>query len=243
LVIKKSVVIKKSARASSEPDSARAPRGADLGEPTVLLLVRHGRTPLTEQRRMSGTGGADPGLSDAGRTDAAGAAALLAALGGPVSVVPDVATVDAIACSPLRRTRETAGVIAGRLGLPVTPIDGWAEIAFGAWDGLTYGEIAARWPDELAAWQGSVTVAPPGGESLADHAARIRAARVELVAAHPGRTVVVVAHVTPIRCVVAEALDAGPAALWRTRISPASVTAVRYWADGGVEVLAVNRVP
>lgn len=245
-MIKPSVVIeqsgeKQSARASSEPDSARAPRGADLGEPTVLLLVRHGRTPLTEQRRMSGVGGADPALSDAGREDAAGAASLLAALGGPASGVPDVACVDAVVCSPLRRTRQTAGIIGDRLGLPVTPIDGWAEIAFGAWDGLTYGEIAARWPDELAAWQGSVSVAPPSGESLADHATRIRAARAELVAAHPGRTVVVVAHVTPIRCVVAEALDAGPAALWRTRISPASVTAVRYWTDGGVEVLAVNR--
>jgi broad specificity phosphatase PhoE len=240
-MIKQSVVIEQSVRACSEPGSARAPRGADLGEPTVLLLVRHGRTPLTEQRRMSGIGGADPGLSAAGRGDAAGAAALLAAPDGPASVGPDVVRVDAVVCSPLRRTRETAGIIADRFGLPVTPIDGWAEIGFGAWDGLTYGEIAARWPDELAAWQGSATVAPPGGESLDDHAARIRAARAELVAAHPGRTVVVVAHVTPIRCVVAEALDAGPAALWRTRISPASVTAVRYWADGGVEVLTVNR--
>jgi probable phosphoglycerate mutase len=88
-----------------------------------------------------------------------------------------------------------------------------------------------------------VDVAPPGGESLADHAARIRAARAAHVAQHPGEVVVVVAHVTPIRCVVAEALDAGPAALWRTRVSPASLTAVRYWADGGLEVLTVNHGP
>lgn len=228
---------------SPGPDSARAPRGVDLGEPTVLVLIRHGRTPYTEERRMSGTGGADPALSEAGRADAAAVAALLARLGGPDSPLPDVGPVERLLCSPLLRTRQTAQAIADRLGLAVAPDDGWAEIAFGEWDGLTYAEVAERWPTEMAAWQGSTTVAPPGGESLVDHAARIAKTRERLVAEHPGAVVAVVAHVTPIRCVVAEALQAGPAALWRMRVSPVSLTAVRYWSDGGAEVLAVNRVP
>jgi len=100
--------------------------------------------------------------------------------------------------------------------------------------------VAERWPAELRAWQGSTTVAPPGGESPADLVVRVRAARARLVGAHPGETLVVVTHLAPVRAVVQEALDAGPAALWRTRIEPCSVTAVRYWRDGGVEVLAVN---
>lgn len=229
--------------ASSEPESARAPRGIDLGPPTVLLLVRHGRTPLTEQRRLSGAGGTDPELSKAGRGDAERVAALLAALGRPGARLPDVGPVGAVVCSPLRRTRQTAGIIADRLGLPVAVDQGWVEIGFGDWDGFTPAEIAERWPEELAAWQGSVTAAPPGGESLAGHVARIEAARAGLVAEHPGEVVVVVAHATPIRCVLAEALDAGPPALWRTRISPASVTVVRYWADTGTEVLTVNTLP
>jgi broad specificity phosphatase PhoE len=209
----------------------------------VLLLVRHGRTALTEQRRLSGAGGADPGLSPVGRADAERAAALLSGLGSPEAALADVGRPSTLLCSSLCRTRQTAGIIAERLGVPVITDDDWVEIGFGAWDGLTYHEIAERWPDELAAWRGSATVAPPGGESLAAHGARIRAARARTVARHPGEVVVVVTHVTPIRCVVAEALDAGAAALWRTRISPASVTAVRYWGDGGVEVLTVNREP
>ena len=228
---------------ASGPDSARAPRGADTGEPTVLVMVRHGRTPLTEDHRMSGRGGADPGLSAAGREDARRAAAEVVRLGTPGSGVPDTGPAQVVICSPLLRTRQTAQAIADGLGLPVVVDDGWAEIGFGEWDGLTYGEIAERWPKEMAAWQGSVLVAPPGGESLTDHAARIGAARRRLVTEHPGKVVVVVAHVTPIRCVVTEALDAGPAALWRTRISPVSLTAVRYWSDGGTEVLTVNHVP
>jgi len=218
---------------------ANAPAGADVGRPTVLVLVRHGRTRLTEQRRFSGRGGADPALSAAGRGDAAAVAALLATPGA----LPDVGPVEHLVCSPLARTRGTAAIMGERVGLVPEPDDAWAELGFGAWDGLTYDEIAARWPDQLRAWQGSVTVAPPGGESLADLAGRVRAARAALVAAHPGRTVAVVTHVTPVRVVVQEALDAGPSALWRTRIAPCSVTAVRYWQDGGVEVLAVNVGP
>lgn len=227
----------------SAPESLRAPRSADLTDPTVLLLVRHGRTELTEQRRISGGGGPDPALSPLGQGDAERVAALLAALAGPDVVLPDVGPVQSVVSSPMLRTRQTAEAVAGRLGLPVTVDPDWLEIGFGAWDGLTYAEVAQQWPAELAAWQGSVTAAPPGGESLADHANRIKAARERLVAANPGRVVVVVAHVTPIRCVVADALDAGPPAYWRARISPASVTAIRYWADGGSEVLTVNRLP
>ncbi|HEY6796473.1 MAG TPA: bifunctional RNase H/acid phosphatase [Kineosporiaceae bacterium] len=240
---------------SRRPDSARAPQPADPGEPTVLLLVRHGRTPLTEQRRFSGRGGADPLLTDSGRADAARVADLLATLvvstrrvpgHGSVdgaAALPDVGPVTAVVCSPLARTRETAAIVAGRLGLPVAPDDGWSEVGFGAWDGLTYAEVAERWPAELRAWQGSTTAAPPGGESLDEHVVRVRAARARLVSEHAGRTVAVVTHVTPVRVAVAEALDAGPAALWRTRVSPCSVSAIRYWSDGGAEVVAVNRIP
>jgi broad specificity phosphatase PhoE len=148
--------------------------------------------------------------------------------------------VRAVIASPLLRTRQTARAIADELGLDVTEDGGWVETAFGEWDGLTYGEIVRRWPQEMAAWQGSVSVAPPRGEALADHRARISVARRSLVADNPGRTVVVVAHTTPIRCVVSEALDAGDVALWRLRIDPGSLTVVRYWSDGGAEVLTVN---
>jgi len=213
------------------PDSARAPRPADTGPPTTLVLVRHGRTAFTEQGRLSGRGGVDPQLSPAGRSDAAGVAALIAGLAEPAQVV---------VCSPLARTRQTAAAIAAATGLGVQVRADWVEIGFGDWDGLTPAELAERWPDQLRAWQGSSTVAPPGGESLDELVARIRVARAALVAEHPGRVVVVVTHATPVRVAVAEAMDAGPAALWRTRIDPASVTVLRFWSDDGAEVVTVN---
>jgi probable phosphoglycerate mutase len=145
--------------------------------------------------------------------------------------------------SPLRRARRTAEVIAAALGVAPGVDAAWAELSLGEWDGLGHAQIAAGWPAEYVAWRADPAATPPGGESIEDVARRVRAARDRLVAAHPGGTVLVVSHTAPIRAVVADALDAGPAAMWRLRIDPASMTVLRYWADGGCEVAAVNLSP
>ena len=234
---------------SSGPTSTRAPHAPDLGPPTTLVLVRHGRTAFTEQGRFSGRPAdvagvttVDPPLSPSGLDDAQRVAAALVQL-AQLPGTADVGAPDVVLCSPMQRTRQTAALIGQLLGLDPVVDEAWIEAGFGAWDGLTYGEVAVRWPNELAAWRGSMTVAPPGdGESLQDVVARVRTARQTTVAAHPGQVVVVVSHVTPVRVCVQEALDAGPAALWRIAVAPCSVTVVRYWSDGGCEVRCVNRV-
>jgi len=222
------------------PDSSRAPGGAGGGEPTVLLLVRHGRTAFTQERRLSGRGGEDPALSPAGEQDADRIAAALAGLGRPGALLAEVGPVTAVVSSPLRRARQTADAVARRWQLPVCELGDWAEISFGEWDGLTFGDVVDRWPDQVRQWRGSMTYAPPGGEALDEFVTRIRAVRRATVEAHPGQVVVVATHGVPVRAVVHEALEAGPPALWRIRVDPASVTAVRYWPDGGIELTAVN---
>jgi broad specificity phosphatase PhoE/ribonuclease HI len=226
--------------AATGPNSTRAPSGGDQGAPTVLLLLRHGRTLLTQERRFSGRGGLDAELTSSGRADADRAAGLIAGLGWPGAALAEIGPATAVVTSPLLRTRQTAEAVATRLGLPVTVMDDWAEISFGGWDGLTFAEVAERWPDDVRRWRESMTAAPPGGESLQELISRVRAVRAATVEAFPGRVIVVATHGVPVRAAVHEALDAGPPALWRTRVDPASVTAVRYWSDGGIEVSAVN---
>ena len=127
------------------------------------------------------------------------AAAAAVALRGPV---------DAVVSSPLRRARQTADVVAAELGLPVREVETLRECAFGEWEGLTFAEVQERWPDELSGWLADTSVAPPGGESFDAVAARVRRARDQLLARHPGRTVLAVSHVTPIKLLVREALTA-----------------------------------
>ncbi|MDX3312279.1 bifunctional RNase H/acid phosphatase [Streptomyces sp. ME08-AFT2] len=222
--------------AASAAEPAAAPTvgwGAapDLGAPATFVLLRHGETPLTPQKRFSGSGGTDPSLSDAGRGQAERVAAALARRG----------TVQHVLASPLARTRETAGIVADRLGLEVTVEDGLIETDFGAWEGLTFGEVRERHPDDLNAWLADPEAEPTGGgESFAATAVRIAAARDRLVAAYAGRTVLLVTHVTPIKTLVRLALGAPPESLFRMELSAASLSAVAYYADGNASVRLFN---
>jgi probable phosphoglycerate mutase len=217
-----------------------SPAAAGSGnEPTTLLLVRHASTEWTASRRVCGGDDAGPALSDAGVEEAR---RLAKALGSELAALAPEPV--AVVSSPQVRARQTADVLAAGLpGLPdpaVTEDDAWGELCFGAWHGLTYAEVRAGWAAEFAGWAGSTTAAPPGGESLDALAARVAAATGELAVRHPGAAVLVVTHVGPVRAAVAAALGDAAGAFWRLRVSPASLTVVRRWVDGGSEVAAVN---
>ncbi|MGW4813240.1 histidine phosphatase family protein [Kitasatospora cineracea] len=187
-----------------------------LTPPTTLLLLRHGETALTPHRRFSGSGGTDPELSGTGLAQAARAAA---------SALLAEAPVHAVISSPLRRCRQTAQAAAERLGLDVEIEDGLREADFGHWEGLTLDEIRTRHPADLRAWQSSATAAPTGAtESLAEVAARTAAARDALLARHPGRRLLLVSHVTPIKTLIAGALTAPAEATHAMHLSPASLS-------------------
>ena len=92
---------------------------------------------------------------------------------------------------------------------------------FGAWDGLTFAEVAERHPDELDAWLGSLDV---GARRAASRSGSWRSgcwpASSGCSTAHAGRTVVVVSHVTPIKTLVAHALDAPLESVFRMELTP-----------------------
>lgn len=197
------------------------------GPPTTTLLLRHGQTPLSVDKRFSGTG--DPALTDTGRAQAAAAAARLAGSGAT-----------AVVSSPLARARDTAAAVAAALGVEVEVDDGFRETDFGDWEGYTFAEVAKRWPKELEAWLASTAVAPPYGESFDATATRVRQARDRLLSRYGGRTVVVVSHVTPIKTLVRMALDAPPTALYRMHLDLACLSEVQWFSDGPAVVRSLN---
>ena len=189
---------------------------------TTLVLVRHGVTEHTTERRFSGgLASANPALNDEGRAQARETGAWLA---------PLKADIDLLVTSPVRRTRETADLIADALGVTdVVEEHGFAEMEFGAWDGLTFLEVAEQHADDLQTWFGDFDHRPGGGESFRDVQRRVLAARDRLLEEHAGKTVVVVSHVTPIKLLVAEALKAPMEAVYRMELVPASVTVLSYF--------------
>ncbi|MER7704863.1 bifunctional RNase H/acid phosphatase [Kitasatospora sp. NPDC097605] len=226
------------AQAAEEPEplETAAPKAgwaapADLGTPTTLVLLRHGETHLTPEKRFSGSGGTDPELSEKGRWQAERAAEALAARG----------SIQAVVASPMRRTRQTAEAVAARLGLDVRYEEGLREVDFGAWEGLTFAEARERYPDDLTAWLGSTKARPTGGgESFATLTHRVGVARDKILARYPGKTVLVVSHVSPIKTLVRLALGAPPDSLYRMELSAASFCAVQYYADGNASLRLLN---
>jgi probable phosphoglycerate mutase len=199
-----------------------------VGTPTRLLLLRHGQTELSVQRRYSGHG--DPGLTPLGHAQAAGAAARLAR-------VPDIA---AVLTSPLRRARQTADAVAAATGAPFVVRQGLIETDFGKWEGLTFPEAQARDPQLHAEWLGSEEVAPPGGESFAAVGRRVAAELADVLREYPGATLVLVTHVTPIKMLLRDALQGGPGVLYRLHLDLAALSIVDFYPDGGASVRLVN---
>ncbi|WP_433126172.1 bifunctional RNase H/acid phosphatase [Micromonospora sp. CA-240977] len=198
---------------------------------TRLILVRHGETEYTEQRRYSGRG--DVPLSAKGRDQALATGARVAAL------APSVA---AVLSSPLSRCTATAAAITAALGgdVPVRTEDDLIECDFGQWEGRTFAEVRQQWPGEMDAWLASPRIAPPGGESFTHVAERAHRVVAGLLTAYPGETVVVVSHVSPIKLVLRDALAAGDGFLHRLFLDAAGISVLDMWPDGGVAVRTVN---
>lgn len=193
---------------------------------TTVLLVRHGQTPTTGKVLP----GRAPGLhlGEVGLEQARRAGERIAGLN----------RVNAIYASPMERTQETAAPIAKATSLRIRTRDGLNECDFGKWTGRKLNDLR-----KLPEWQ-TVQKYPtgfrfPGGESFPEMQARITGTLTDLVAAHPGETIVAVSHADTIKAAVAHALGTHLDQFQRIVISPCSISAIAYGATGPI-VLAVN---
>lgn len=194
------------------------------GTPTRFILVRHGQTEFSVQRRYSGRG--NPSLTEEGLRQAA-------AVGRRLSARDDIT---AVVTSPLSRAKVTAEAV----GVPVTVLDDLIETDFGEWEGLTFAEAAARYPELHRSWLSDPSVPTPGGESFDQVHERVARARTRIIDDFAGQTVVVVSHVTPIKTLLRIGLDAGPSLLFRLHLDLASLSIVEFYPDGNASVRLVN---
>ena len=194
---------------------------------TVFHLVRHGE-PAIFGRINGRTAGI--GLSERGRAEAALVADRLAG-----------ENVTAVFASPLQRTRETAEILAARLGRPVVCRDELIELDFGEWTGLSFDQVRAdpRWTP----WQSCRSIAViPGGESWRQVQERVVGALFELRRTDPEGSVVVVSHGDVIRAALLFALGMPLDLYARLEIGLASLSTVRI-DDLGMRVTTLNERP
>ncbi len=144
--------------------------------------------------------------------------------------------------SDLRRTRETAAILATRWPTIVEPEPRLREMHFGEWDGRAWAELESADGERLAAWMADWTTArTPGGEGWPDLLARVESWCDELrAAAEQGAgPLVVVAHAGSLRAILGVLLDLPAVALFKLRIERGAVTELAV-TGRGVEVVGLN---
>jgi probable phosphoglycerate mutase len=191
--------------------------------PTRFVLARHGEAGGNRELRYLGT--TDAPLTERGVHQARQLA----------DAVPAFAPV-ALYSSPLARARATAEAISAATNLPIVVEPELREQSFGAWELLTHAEALERDRERLLAWEAGEDIAPPEGESLI--AVRERALRLaeRLVRRHPGETIALVSHVSPLKALVCAALDLPPSGAMRMWLDLGSISVLdwRSLADGGL---------
>ena len=227
-------------------------------KPTRMLLLRHGETQLSVEKKFSGLG--NPELTARGQWQAEQAAAYIGGRGG----------ISTVLSSPLKRARQTAQAVAealsdpaeargdgqgravvsgggssqaefgGRGAVEVLVDDGLREMDFGAWEGKTFAEVRAEYPDEHIDFFYNATTAPPDGESQEDVFNRMREVVQRLVKEHEGQNIVLVSHVTPIKAIIRHALQASGSCFRTMHLDLAGLSVVEFYDDGNSVVRRVN---
>jgi probable phosphoglycerate mutase len=190
---------------------------------TELVLLRHGHVDWHDPERFRGR--AELALTDLGRRQARAAALAIATTWKP----------DAVYSSPLGRCRDTAAAIAAPFRLAVQPIEALADIDYGAWQGLTRDEAAARWPAEIEQWYRAPHLALiPGGETLATLLSRAGAALYGLLRRHPTETLVIIGHDSVNRVLLLQALELPLSRYWHLRQDPGGLSTLSFANDAFV---------
>lgn len=185
----------------------------------IVIMVRHGQTDWNFEQKYQGH--CDIPLNDTGRQQARHLAAVL-----------QQEAIDAVYSSDLHRARETAGIIAAGLSLPVTLDTRLREMSFGVWEGRTFTEIYRDYPNQFEEWfKNTSNYTVPGGESVKLLLERLQSFMNDIKSRHSG-TVLLVTHGGVIRSFLFSILGCDSRQLWKKGLEPGSVTMLRVQEDG-----------
>jgi 2,3-bisphosphoglycerate-dependent phosphoglycerate mutase len=209
---------------TASPDS----KGNPLGE-GVLVLVRHGESEWNRANRF--TGWKDVGLTEEGMAEAHRAGAMLKETGQRF---------DCAFTSTLKRAHNTLDIILDEIGqgrLPTVKAAALNERDYGELVGINKDEARKRWgAEQVHLWQRSYDIAPPGGESLRDTAARVVPFFEKWIVPElqKGKSVILVAHGNSLRSLIMELDKLEPDEVMQVEIRTASPLIYRMNADGTV---------
>lgn len=196
---------------------------------TTLLLVRHGETELKSSLRYWGH--TDVKLGALGMEQVEKLRDLLA-----------TKKIDIIFSSNLKRASKTAEIIASRHNAEIIICAELREVNFGDIEGLTFNEVAQRYPEVVKSWvDGNLELKYPGGESLRKFAERVTSFTRRLKNVAPEQTALIAAHSGTLRLLICHLMDIGPQNWWRFRLDFASLS-VMETSNRGAILMTLNNI-
>jgi broad specificity phosphatase PhoE len=194
---------------------------------TRFILVRHGQTEWNRVERFRGR--ADLSLDETGRRQAEAAALRLKG-----------EKIAAIYSSPLKRTIETASILARQLKLPVQPFEGLLDIDFGSWQGLSPEEAAQQDSQLYKKWlEHPDEVSFPNGESLDIVRQRVVSGVEDVASKHNDQTVVLVSHKVVCQVLMCAMIGLDNSHFWQVRQDVNAINVFEF-RDGAPLVMLVN---
>ncbi len=193
-----------------------------------LLLIRHGQTDWNAQQKVMGRQPIP--LNETGQQQAAAAAAYLAE-----------ARLDAVIASPVRRTMQTAEIIAVSHDLAVEEDEGLAEIDYGDWVNMSFAELKELHGETLKRYRldpGDLML--PGGESMPQVAERVGGTLATVRERFDDGRVALVSHADIIKIALLDLLGFELRTLIRFSIDNASITLVRIYPEIGPRLILFN---
>lgn len=182
--------------------------------PTKIILIRHGETGWSRQRRYCGT--ADVDLNKTGKKQARQLCGRLSA-----------EKIHKAYASTLKRVFNFAKMVIK--DMPIEGLSELREMNFGIFEGLTYQEIMDRHPQIYKKWLDKpLSVTIPDGESPDNLAKRVKGALAKILSENDNRTVAIFTHAGPIRIILHDIMKLGPEKIWQIKQDLAHISIVEF---------------
>ena len=184
---------------------------------TKLILIRHGRTDWSDQKRYCGW--SDVPLNDRGRDQA-----------GELGKKMQGRAVHKIYSSTMKRAVQSAGIVF--TGRPVELVEELREMSFGLWDGLTHQEIMAQDSQAYSQWlENPLCVTPPEGENLSALARRVREKLREILEENHSKTIALFTHGGPIKIILCDIQELGLENIWKVQYDWAQACVIDFASE------------
>lgn len=199
---------------------------------TTVYLIRHGLTVGGEEKRYKGY--LDIALSEEGTGQ-------IERLAGHLKTRVDGASrkglvgfggLDAVYCSDLSRARKSAEIIAETFGLTPVVRHEIRERSFGKWEGMSFNEIRAGYPEAFESWAANpLEFSPVGGESTLDVRERAMPVFFEMMGNHRGRSIAIIAHGGINRIILCELLGIPLKHIFRIEQDFAALNIIEFYDE------------